>query len=87
MGEMGPVVRGDHNAGLAGAQVCAAFLFASFSVGRLVFLLGSLAMERAGKIIVTPRGPSRRISGLSETAVACPEFCRSADRIAVAQGQ
>lgn len=41
MGEMGPVVLGDRYATLAGAEAWAAFLFASYLLGHLVFLLGS----------------------------------------------
>ena len=41
MGEVGPVVLGDRYATLAGAQAWAAFLFASYLFGHLVFLLGS----------------------------------------------
>lgn len=41
MGEVGPVVLGDGYAELAGAQAWAAFLFASYLLGHLVFLLGS----------------------------------------------
>lgn len=41
MGEMGPVLLGDRYAQLAGAQAWAAFLFASYLLGHLVFLLGS----------------------------------------------
>lgn len=41
MGEVGPVVFGDRCAALAGAQAWAAFLFASYLFGHLVFLLGS----------------------------------------------
>ena len=41
MGEMGPVVLGDRYAKLDGAQAWAAFLFASYLFGHLVFLLGS----------------------------------------------
>ena len=38
---MGPVALGDRYAKLAGAQALAAFLFASYLFGHLVFLLGS----------------------------------------------
>ena len=41
MGEVGPVVLGDRYAKLDGAQAWAAFLFASYLFGHLVFLLGS----------------------------------------------
>lgn len=41
MGEVGPVVLGNRYAQLAGAQAWAAFLFASYLFGHLVFLLGS----------------------------------------------
>jgi hypothetical protein len=41
MGEVGPVVLGDRYAKLAGAEAWAAFLFASYLLGHLVFLLGS----------------------------------------------
>lgn len=41
MGEVGPVVLGDRYAMLAGAEAWAAFLFASYLLGHLVFLLGS----------------------------------------------
>jgi 8-oxo-dGTP pyrophosphatase MutT (NUDIX family) len=41
MGEVGPVVLGDRYAKLAGAEAWAAFLFASYLFGHLVFLLGS----------------------------------------------
>jgi 8-oxo-dGTP pyrophosphatase MutT (NUDIX family) len=41
MGEVGPVVLGDRYANLNGAQAWAAFLFASYLIGHLVFLLGS----------------------------------------------
>ncbi|UIE38901.1 hypothetical protein [Leptodesmis sichuanensis] len=41
MGEVGPVVRGDRYDNLYGAQAWAAFLFASYLFGHLVFLLGS----------------------------------------------
>ncbi|SEJ19770.1 hypothetical protein SAMN04244579_03457 [Azotobacter beijerinckii] len=41
MGEMGPVVLGDRYAKLAGAEVWAVFLFASYLFGHLVFQLGS----------------------------------------------
>lgn len=41
MGEVGPVVLGNRYADLAGAQAWAAFLFASYLFGHLVFLLGS----------------------------------------------
>jgi ADP-ribose pyrophosphatase YjhB (NUDIX family) len=41
MGEMGPVVLGDRYDKLDGAQSWAAFLFASYLFGHLVFLLGS----------------------------------------------
>ncbi|MBP9903386.1 MAG: hypothetical protein KBH45_18145 [Verrucomicrobia bacterium] len=41
MGEVGPVVLGDRYARLAGAQAWAAFLFASYLFGHLIFLLGS----------------------------------------------
>jgi 8-oxo-dGTP pyrophosphatase MutT (NUDIX family) len=41
MGEVGPVVLGDGYSKLAGAEAGAAFLFASYLFGHLVFLLGS----------------------------------------------
>jgi ADP-ribose pyrophosphatase YjhB (NUDIX family) len=41
MGEVGPVVLGDRYANLTGAQAWAAFLFASYLFGHLIFLLGS----------------------------------------------
>ncbi|MCW5969687.1 MAG: NUDIX domain-containing protein [Blastocatellales bacterium] len=41
MGEVGPVVLGDRYANLAGAEAWAAFLFASYLLGHLAFLLGS----------------------------------------------
>ncbi|MBI4519153.1 MAG: NUDIX domain-containing protein [Deltaproteobacteria bacterium] len=41
MGEVGPVVLGDRYAKLAGAEAWAAFLFASYLFGHLVFLVGS----------------------------------------------
>lgn len=41
MGEVGPVVLGDRYATLDGAQAWAAFLFASYLFGHLIFLLGS----------------------------------------------
>lgn len=41
MGEVGPVLLGDRYAELDGAQAWAAFLFASYLFGHLVFLLGS----------------------------------------------
>jgi 8-oxo-dGTP pyrophosphatase MutT (NUDIX family) len=41
MGEMGPAALGDRYAKLDGAQAWAAFLFASYLLGHLVFLLGS----------------------------------------------
>lgn len=41
MGETSPVVLGDRYSTLAGAQAWAAFLFASYLFGHLVFLLGS----------------------------------------------
>lgn len=41
MGEVGPVVLGDRYAQLAGSEAWAAFLFASYLFGHLVFLLGS----------------------------------------------
>jgi len=41
MGEVGPVVLGDRYAKLAGAQAWAAFIFASYLSGHLIFLLGS----------------------------------------------
>ena len=41
MGEVGPVVLGDRYAKLTGAEAWAAFLFASYLLGHLVFLLGS----------------------------------------------
>ena len=41
MGEVGPLVLGDRYAKLDGAQAWAAFLFASYLFGHLVFLLGS----------------------------------------------
>jgi hypothetical protein len=41
MGEVGPVALGDRYAKLDGAQAWAAFLFASYLFGHLVFLFGS----------------------------------------------
>ena len=41
MDEVGPLVLGDRYCNLAGAQAWAAFLFASYLFGHLVFLLGS----------------------------------------------
>ncbi len=41
MGEVGPVVLGDRYSKLDGAEAWAAFLFASYLFGHLVFLLGS----------------------------------------------
>jgi 8-oxo-dGTP pyrophosphatase MutT (NUDIX family) len=41
MGDVGPVVLGDRYNELAGAQAWAAFVFASYLLGHLVFLLGS----------------------------------------------
>jgi ADP-ribose pyrophosphatase YjhB (NUDIX family) len=41
MNEVGPLVLGDRYANLAGAQAWAAFLFASYLFGHLVFLLGA----------------------------------------------
>ena len=41
MGKVGPVVLGDRYCTLAGAQAWAAFLFASYLFGHLIFLLGS----------------------------------------------
>ena len=41
MGEVGPVVLGDRYARLAGAEAWAAFLFANYLFGYLIFLLGS----------------------------------------------
>ncbi|MCB1765948.1 MAG: hypothetical protein KDJ22_07780 [Candidatus Competibacteraceae bacterium] len=41
MGDVGPVVLGDRYAKLDGTQAWAAFLFASYLLGHLVFLLGS----------------------------------------------
>ena len=41
MGDVGPVVLGDRYAALDGAEAWAAFLFASYLFGHLVFLLGS----------------------------------------------
>jgi hypothetical protein len=41
MGEVGPVVQRDRYARLDGAEAWAAFLFASYLFGHLVFLLGS----------------------------------------------
>lgn len=41
MGEVGPVVLGDRYSKLDGAQAWAAFLFASYLFGHLIFLLGS----------------------------------------------
>lgn len=41
MGEVGPVVLGDRYSKLAGTEAWAAFLFASYLFGHLVFLLGS----------------------------------------------
>jgi hypothetical protein len=41
MDEVGPVALGNRYATLAGAQAWAAFLFASYLFGHLVFLLGS----------------------------------------------
>jgi hypothetical protein len=45
MGEVGPVALGDRYAKLGGAQAWAAFLFASYLFGHLVFLLGSYLDE------------------------------------------
>lgn len=41
MGDVGLVVLGDRYSKLAGAEAWAAFLFASYLIGHLVFLLGS----------------------------------------------
>ena len=41
MGQMGPVVLGERYTKLAGAEASATFLFASYLLGHLVFLLGS----------------------------------------------
>ena len=41
MGEVGPVVLGNRYAALDGTQAWAAFLFANYLFGHLVFLLGS----------------------------------------------
>jgi hypothetical protein len=41
MGEMGPTVLGDRYGMVAVAQAWVAFLFASYLLGHLVFLLGS----------------------------------------------
>jgi hypothetical protein len=41
MGKVGPVVLGARYSELAGAEAWAAFLFASYLFGHLVFLLGS----------------------------------------------
>jgi hypothetical protein len=41
MGEVGPLVLGDRYSVLVGAGAWAAFLFASYLFGHLVFLLGS----------------------------------------------
>jgi 8-oxo-dGTP pyrophosphatase MutT (NUDIX family) len=41
MGEVGPVVLGDRYTQLTGAQAWAAFLFASYLFGHLIFLIGS----------------------------------------------
>ncbi len=41
MDEVGPAVLGDRYAKLEGTQAWAAFLFASYLLGHLVFLLGS----------------------------------------------
>jgi hypothetical protein len=41
MGNVGPLVLGDRYAKLAGAEAWAAFLFASYLFGHMVFLLGS----------------------------------------------
>jgi hypothetical protein len=41
MGDVGPVVLGDRYSNLDGAQAWAAFLFTSYLLGHLVFLLGS----------------------------------------------
>jgi hypothetical protein len=48
MGEVGPIVLGDRYTQLAGAQAWAAFLFASYLFGHLVFLLGSWLDEFYG---------------------------------------
>jgi 8-oxo-dGTP pyrophosphatase MutT (NUDIX family) len=48
MGEVGPVVLGDRYAALAGAEAWAAFLFASYLFGHLVFLLSSWLDEFYG---------------------------------------
>ncbi|MBK9316769.1 MAG: hypothetical protein IPM55_21365 [Acidobacteria bacterium] len=45
MGEVGPVILGDRYATLTGAEAWAAFLFASYLFGHLVFLLGSRVDE------------------------------------------
>lgn len=45
MGEVGPVVLGDRYSKLAGAEAWAAFLFASYLFGHLVFLLGAWLAE------------------------------------------
>lgn len=48
MGEAGPVVLGDRYTQLVGAQAWAAFLFASYLFGHLVFLLSSWLAEFYG---------------------------------------
>lgn len=45
MGNVGPVVLGDQYARLDDEQAWAAFLFASYLFGRLIFLLGSWLVE------------------------------------------
>jgi hypothetical protein len=41
MGDVGPVVLGDRSATLDGAEAWTVFLFASYLLGHLIFLLGS----------------------------------------------
>ena len=56
MGEVGPVVMGDRYAKLDGAQAWAAFLFASYLFGHLMFPLGSCLDEcYAGARRYTPK--------------------------------
>jgi hypothetical protein len=69
MGEAGPLVLGDQYDKLAGAQAWAAFLFASYLFGHLVFLLGSWLDESTGPD-ATREHPDRdaRLPG----AACCP---------------
>lgn len=48
MGQVGPVVLGDHYGKLVGAEAWAAFLIASYLLGHLVFLLGTWLDEFYG---------------------------------------